>query len=156
VLQTFEQTIAQVNEAVGLTVQAPVISSTLVAKGETDTSSPFSSSVHNRLQKESNHNAKRHLVKRSGSLLPDIPQTRKRRLVRDLAGHETDALATLDQTVQTLSEQYDAALPKAVDLAQKQDDVQDQVSLLTTRAEQLRMKIDVDANGKVSSVDPCR
>ena len=153
VLETFRQSIVQVNQAADLTVQAPVIASTLVAKGEADTSSSHPSSFYKSPQKDLNHNTKRHLVKRSGSLLPGVPSTRKRRSVHGLAGHEADALATLDHTVQTLSERYDNALPKAVDLAQKQDDLQDQVSLLTTRAEQLRMKIDVDANGKVSSAD---
>ena len=155
VLNTFKQSIARVNQAADLTVQAPVIPSALVAKGEVDISSPPPSSAHISLQTDPKHNNQRHLVKRSGSLLPDIPPIRERRSIRDLTGHEADALATLTKTVQTLSERYDTALPKAVVLAQKQDDLQDQVSLLTTRSEQLRMKIDVDANGKVSSADPC-
>lgn len=58
-------------------------------------------------------------------------------------------MTALEQILDKLSKQYDEALPRAITLAQQQDDLQDQVSLMTTRAEQLRVKLDVEANGKV-------
>jgi hypothetical protein len=61
-----------------------------------------------------------------------------------------DPLSGLEESVTKLAEVYDGTLPQAVQLAQRQDDLQDEISSMTTRAERLKMKLDVDANGKVS------
>lgn len=149
-LEVFQQGIVHINRAAGLHVDAPEMPGELVARGKADFFAPTQPTSQSGKPMGSRTLSTRGSIQSATDVLPGLQEIRSRRSVTVTGGRSADPVAALEQTVNSLSTQFDAALPQAIALAQQQDDLQDKVSLMTTRAEQLRVKLDAEGNGKVS------
>jgi hypothetical protein len=146
----FQQGVVHINRAAGLHVDVPDLPGETIARGKAEFSLPI------QLVSQPGNPMNGRALSRRGSLqtatnfLPGLQEIRDRRTVMVMGGRSADPVTALEQTLNSLSTQFDTALPQAIALAQQQDDLQDKVSLMTTRAEQLRVKLDAEGNGKVS------
>ena len=149
-LDVFEQGIETINRASGLKVAVPDMNLDLISKGKAEISFADQQRIQTGKSIEGRALSRRGSLQTTTNLLPGLRETNSRKGVKAMDGRTVDPVTAVEDAVRTLSLQYDAALPRAIELAQQQDDLQDQVSLLTTRAEQLRVKLDAEGNGKVS------
>lgn len=148
-LDVFQKGIEHVNRASGTHLDLPDMQERVIARGKAEISHADQQVSRPGSQPGSRALTRRGSLQTPSNLLPGLRELQSRRTVVATDGSAVDPMTALEQILNRLSKQYDEALPQAITLAQQQDDLQDQVSLMTTRAEQLRVKLDVEANGKV-------
>lgn len=141
-VRILKQGMVYLDKAGGLDALSSQLPEDVWKKGNTPTSSTF--------WKRPPNPPRRASTLPHANLLGELQVVPRRKNLRDMEGNECDPLTALQNCIATLSKEYDTYLPQAIGLAQAQDNLQDEISLMTKRAETLRMRLDTEGNGKVS------
>lgn len=138
-----QQGIVYIDAAAGLSTSCGAIDPSVLSRGRANTTGSHGDSFRRRPPRRMT------TMLPDAGLMPSLTKVAPRQMLDIGDERLADPLSSLELAITTLSVAFDSALPQAIELAQEQDNLQDEVSMLTTQADRLRIRIDAEGNGKV-------